>query len=226
MVSKTNPMEGTVIFTRDQTRGRGQIGRKWHSEPGKNCCFSVILYPRIPVKDQFLINIAIALGIKTALELLVSPNILLKWPNDIIIGGAKLGGILIQNIIKGNNIAVSVVGAGINVNQETFPADIPNPASLIHSTGVTLDIPAVLDVLCSHIDIQYKRLKQGLYLEMRSEYIQSLFGMGEKGHFRRMSDQIVFEGTISGVDNEGHLLIETGKGSEVFRFREIQFLQP
>lgn len=217
-------MEGTVIFTPDQTHGRGQIGRNWHSEPGKNCCFSVILYPGISAKDQFILNIALALGVKQALEPLINTNILLKWPNDILIGQAKLGGILIQNIIKGNNIAVSVAGAGINVNQEVFPDDIQNPASLIQCSGEPFEIPVVLDALCSNIDDQYKRLKHGSHQEMRSDYIQSLFGLGEKRQFRRMSDHIVFEGTISGIDNEGHLLMETAKGIESFRFREIQFL--
>jgi len=119
--------EGTVIVTRNQTAGKGQQGNAWESEAGKNITCSILLYPSfLPVQHFFLLSEVISLGVKETLDA-YTDGITIKWPNDIYYCERKIAGILIENEITGSNISMSVAGIGVNVNQEQFLSDAPNP---------------------------------------------------------------------------------------------------
>ena len=136
--------EGDIVWADFQTAGRGQRGHTWESHKGENLTFSVVLEPTfLPVKEQFMLLEAVALslkdffaeqGVKTAV----------KWTNDIYVGDSKAVGILIEHAYRGDSLARTVVGIGINVNQTEFSADIPNPISLSMLTGRKYDLNSLL----------------------------------------------------------------------------------
>src|SRR5688572_32157531 len=119
--SSDNVVEGTVVITNDQTSGRGQRGNTWISEPGKNLTFSLVMKPAfLSAQDQFLLNKAFSLGLYDYLHITLKATVKIKWPNDMLANDKKICGILIENQIQGQNIQHSVVGIGLNVNQENF----------------------------------------------------------------------------------------------------------
>lgn len=140
----------SVIAARCQTAGRGQGDHKWHSRSGENLTFSVVLkfsegsatggseglLAPLAARDALLITQTVTLALRLyLLEKGVKARI--KWPNDIYVDGLKICGILIENILHGPQVAASIVGIGLNLNQSDFPSDLPNPVSLSLLTGRT-----------------------------------------------------------------------------------------
>ncbi|HZX59878.1 MAG TPA: biotin--[acetyl-CoA-carboxylase] ligase, partial [Mucilaginibacter sp.] len=125
-MSNSKPLpDGTVIMADDQHAGRGQQNNRWHSEPGKNLTFSLLLRPSfLSVTRQFDLTRAVSMGIIEALRPFLGEKLKIKWPNDIYYEDRKMGGILIENTLQSNQIKNSVIGIGLNINQEAFPAEI------------------------------------------------------------------------------------------------------
>ena len=118
---------GTVIYTNSQTSGRGQRGNSWEAEPGKNLTFSMLVkQPAVVPSKQFRISEAVSLAVVEWLSQ-YSDGFSVKWPNDIYYNDKKICGILIEHVLCGNAIVHTIVGVGINVNQQHFLSDAPNP---------------------------------------------------------------------------------------------------
>src|SRR5262249_33751399 len=132
ILSNSTPVpEGTVIMAESQYAGRGQQQNTWHSEPGKNLTFSILLKPSfLPVSQQFDLTRTISIGVFNALEPFLGEKLKIKWPNDIYYDDGKLGGMLIENAIQAGQIKNAVVGIGLNINQEVFPPGAANAVSL------------------------------------------------------------------------------------------------
>ena len=125
----------SVVSALEQTKGRGQRGNRWSSQPGENLTFSLVVKDfRIKANEQSAISQATALSL---VDLLSRHEIKarIKWPNDIYAGDEKICGILIENSLKGSEIDWSIIGIGLNVNQTAFPEDLPNPTSMKLCTG-------------------------------------------------------------------------------------------
>ena len=222
LLSKSNPVEGTVILTYNQTAGRGQIGSKWESAPDKNVSMSVILHPKfLAVSEQFNLNVAVSLAIFDAVSLYVK-DVKVKWPNDIYIGKKKVAGILIQNSLTGRNIQSSVVGIGLNVNQTAFTSDAPNPTSLKLETGKDIDLTKIVQEIVPALEKRYLQLKSGKTIDMRREYILHLYRFGKPFAFQRV-DESYFTGIITGISSLGKLVIDTETGEEEFGLKEVRF---
>ena len=132
-----------------QTAGRGQKGNSWESEAGKNLLFSILAHPSgIKVQEQFYISEAIALAVSDSVISAIDPEyasgVSVKWSNDIYWNDYKMAGILIENTLQGSTILDTVVGVGLDVNQEVFVSDAPNPISLKNITGRDFDLEALL----------------------------------------------------------------------------------
>ena len=221
LLSKSKPSEGTVISTYNQTQGRGQIGSKWESQAGRNLSISVILYPNfLKAQEQSLLNQCIAIACWSFLDKYIATEVALKWPNDLMVKRKKIGGILIQNALSGSQIQSSVIGIGMNINQRQF-SSAPNPTSLALLNNKFYELNELRSALFAEIEQQYLRLKAGRYQEIRSNYLQHLYRLGEKCLFER-SNQELFRGTIVGITPAGQLLIETNSGQEAFGIKEIQ----
>lgn len=214
--------EGTIIYTNFQPAGRGQKGNRWESEDGKNLLFSIVLFPTmVRPEDQFIISIFISLGISDFLKMFI-PNCKIKWPNDIYAGDDKIAGILIENTIISNSIVNSIAGIGLNINQQIFPEELPNPVSLKILTGKEYDRDQCLKQLASCLDTRYKQVISGSWEELRNQYISSLYQLNIWRRFR--SEKGIFEGRIVSVTEAGCLKIEEMAGKiREFAFKEIEF---
>ncbi|MDD4637359.1 MAG: biotin--[acetyl-CoA-carboxylase] ligase, partial [Bacteroidales bacterium] len=150
-IVKEEVPEGSVVTARIQTQGRGQAGNKWSAEQGKNLTFSMVLYPEfVPVNEQFIISQVAALAVKETLSLYI-PDVSIKWPNDIYYRDKKITGILIENNLTAKVFSSSIIGIGININQQAFPENLPNPVSLIQILGKEVSIPEVLEQFVGQI---------------------------------------------------------------------------
>lgn len=224
LLSNSKPVnEGTVIMAESQTAGRGQQQNRWHSEPFKNLTFSLLLQPKfLSLQQQFELTRAVSLGVITALQQATGANIQVKWPNDIYYGDKKLGGILIENIVQGSQIKHSVIGIGLNINQDVFPPDVPNPTSVKQILHRDYDLAALLSQICSHIEAWYLKLKAGKFAELRQQYLANLYWLNQERDF--MSDNEPFKGTIIDVRDNGFLLLNTKSGEKEFNLKQIEFL--
>ena len=135
----------SVIAARCQTAGRGQGDHKWHSRPGENLTFSAVLkfgengLAPLAARDALIITETVTLALRLYLEG-HGVNVRIKWPNDIYVGDRKICGILIENILHGQDVVSSIIGIGLNLNQKDFPSDLPNPVSLTRLTGKPYDV--------------------------------------------------------------------------------------
>lgn len=215
--------EGTVVLTREQSAGRGQVGTSWESEPGKNLTFSLLLYPDfLPIHSYFLLSEAVALGIKEALSVYLD-SLAVKWPNDLYHKNRKLAGILIENELQGQTIARSVIGIGINVNQETFRSDAVNPISMKQITGVDYDLGELLERIISSVFFYYNELKDGRTESVIQSYHQSLYR--REGYHPYQDKEGEFFARIDRVDNSGFLHLTTQGGEQrKYAFKSVRSL--
>ena len=216
-------VDGTVVLTHCQHRGRGQMGNHWESERNKNLTFSVVFYPGfLEPANQFFLSQVVSLGICDFFSSEVA-DVKIKWPNDIYVGSRKIGGILIENSVQGNTFFSSVAGIGLNINQETFLSDAPNPVSLKQLTGKNYPVEDLAMEITTLIFGWYEKLKSGMYDEIEYAYISHLFRMGEWSLFR--ANHVTFEARIMGSGEFGQLLLEdrTGKISG-YLFKEVEFI--
>ncbi|MDR1154624.1 MAG: biotin--[acetyl-CoA-carboxylase] ligase [Bacteroidales bacterium] len=213
--------EGTVVVTDRQTRGRGQGDNSWESEPGANLTFSIILYPRsVKASRQFILSKALSLAVYDFISRFV-PDVSVKWPNDVYAGDRKITGILIENFIEGACISKTIAGIGVNINQERFTGDAPNPVSLRQLTGSTYRLEECLHELQARIAVRYRMIAEDP-VRINSEYLHHLYRFGRPGRF--IADGLSFEATIVGVNRYGMLEMITDAGERrVFGFREVAF---
>jgi BirA family biotin operon repressor/biotin-[acetyl-CoA-carboxylase] ligase len=214
--------EGTVFVADCQQSGRGQGLSVWESAPGFNLTLSIVLCPsKLPIERQFSLSKAIALGVADFVAQHVD-GVTVKWPNDIYVGDKKIAGILIETAISAGKFSRAIIGIGLNINQETFISDAPNPVSLKNLTGSDYELPATLKHLCEKLDFRYQQLIRGNQASINYDYdrllyrnkIWSIYHDGSTG----------FEGKILGVEPDGSLMIET-RGGKVrsFQFKEVSF---
>ena len=121
----------TVISTENQTNGKGQLGSEWSSNVGENLTFSVFLNTSfLQAQNQFYLNCAVSISVFNVLKKILVPHLSIKWPNDIMSGNQKICGILVETTFTHVKIKNTVIGVGLNVNQEKFPSHIVNASSL------------------------------------------------------------------------------------------------
>ena len=216
--------EGTVVAARQQTAGRGQMGTSWESQPGENLTFSLVLFPSfLPFAENFLISQLVALGIKDVLDCYTN-DITVKWPNDIYWQDKKLAGILVENAVQGTTFQSSVVGIGLNVNQEKFYSNAANPVSIKQITGTTINLEKLLQQLLSGIFYYYDRIRgEDERWAVRQTYLQSLY---RKNGYHRYSDASEeFKARIFDVEKSGHIVLEDEAGEwRRYGFKEIKLM--
>lgn len=223
MRKNENVVEGVTVWADYQISGRGQRGNSWESEQGKNLLFSTILYPDfVLAEEQFLLSQVASLAIKYVLDA-YTENITVKWPNDIYWKDRKICGMLIENVIMGNSITESVLGIGININQEFFVSDAPNPISLKQITQVEYNRELILTQITEKIFELYNQAKINRYTIINS-YKQCLYR--KNGLYSYKDEQgCVFNAYIEDVEPLGLLVLKTEEGIvRKFAFKEVKFL--
>lgn len=216
--------DGTVLWAAEQKLGRGQRGNTWLSEPHKNLTFSILKYfDSLEAPRQFNLNMAASLGIYDYLMQLGIPELKIKWPNDILSGSSKIGGILIENTLSGSMIQASVIGFGINVNQSEF-SNLAHASSLSLLTGRQYDLPDLLSNLINSLKKRLEGLDSDTFDKMRPEYEDKLFKKGEFVSFRLL-DGSMLEAAIVGIGKSGKLKVTPAEGSVLeFDIKEVQLL--
>jgi BirA family transcriptional regulator, biotin operon repressor / biotin---[acetyl-CoA-carboxylase] ligase len=222
MVRGTATMEGTVVITHEQTAGRGQLGASWIAEPGKNLTLSLILKPGfLPLSQQHYFTMAIALGIYDVLSMHCD-QVAIKWPNDLYVGHRKIGGILIENTLKGSFLDTSVVGIGLNVNQTMF--GLPHATSLCLATGTPHSLPHVFEHLMECLEKRYLQLRGGHTQALRDTYHRVLYRRGQPQDFIIKGKP--YTATVQEVDDLGRLVVHGENGLESFQNKEIEWVLP
>jgi BirA family biotin operon repressor/biotin-[acetyl-CoA-carboxylase] ligase len=213
----------TVVTAESQTKGKGQMGSVWVSDPSKNLIMSILVKNFLLDSSRiFDINIAVSVSIIQVLETLNIPELSIKWPNDIMSYNKKIGGILIENSIKSNGDINSVVGLGLNVNQTNFEL-LPKATSLAVICNTTFDKEKILLKIIEKLEINIQFWNQNKDL-MWTDYTEKLFKKGIPMPFSDEKQQN-FMGIIQGVSSIGKLeiLLENDAVSE-FDIKEIQML--
>jgi BirA family biotin operon repressor/biotin-[acetyl-CoA-carboxylase] ligase len=218
---KADTPEGTLIITNHQIAGRGQRGSSWEAAPGENLTFSLILKPTfLQAQNQFQLNQAFSLGVLDYVKGKLDTDIKVKWPNDVMVNERKVCGILFENQISGNELRHSIVGIGLNVNQQSF--QYPTAGSLRLFSHQTYSLAPELEVLLQHLESRYLMLKEGKHEKLKTEYLQHLYRLGEMHRFD--NHEMEFDGIISGVDEVGRLRIEVDGVERIFGAKQLIFL--
>lgn len=203
----------TCYWALEQTAGIGQRGNHWHSAPGLNLTFSLVLKPVwLAAARQFMLTQALSLAITDLLATYHLPHTThIKWPNDIYVGRKKICGTLTSARLAGDYIATAICGIGLNVNETDFPDWVPNPTSLRQLTDETYDPEEVLHTLLACIEHRYNALRDGA--DISAEYLGLLLGRGEQRRYTYLGQPVT--ATIEGVDDYGRLLLTTDEGSQL-----------
>ena len=220
-----DPIEdNTVVVANSQTHGRGQMGSVWESEDSKNLMFSVFKdVSFLSIDQHFFISMATSLAILKTLESFSIPKLAVKWPNDILSENKKICGVLIENVIKQNQLKASIVGVGLNVNQTNFEG-LPKAASLHLLTGQVFNLDEVLLTIVENMNFYFKFLKAGKYQEIKDVYENRLFRKNKPSTFKN-AEGLMFSGFIKSVSNYGYLQVQLEDGIiKEFDLKEITLL--
>ncbi len=216
--------EGTGYLALSQTAGKGQRGKTWYSAPGQSLMLSLVLQPvRLKAEQQFPLSAAVALAGFDLMAWALGPeNCRIKWSNDLYWGDRKAGGILIENILRGNAWVFSVVGIGINLNQEIFPPELPNPVSFFQATGKVFDPVAVARRFCSLLEPRYSLLLDGGTEALLREYGSRLYRLDQTCRFQDSAG--ILEAIPRGVLPDGQLVLETQEGIRNYSFGALELI--
>ncbi len=215
----------TVVVTEKQTSGRGQMNTVWISEPSKNLMFSVYaMFDNLEIQDQTFLNYAVAIAMFDTLETLNIPKLSVKWPNDILSEKKKICGILIENILKGKMINASIIGIGLNVNQEFFPEYLPEASSLKMILEEEFDLDELLVRFLNKLKISLDLLKNKKYDSLEEHYLSVLYKKNTPSMFKD-TENVFFMGKIIGVNSKnGKLQIELSDETiREFALKEVSF---
>lgn len=231
---KAHP-EWITIRTDFQTAGRGQAGNGWESERGKNLLFSTLLVqPCIAVSEQFYLSMAVAVALRDVVAMCLPSEMeaTIKWPNDIYVGDKKLAGILIEHQLAEGKIAQTVVGIGLNVNQEKWEGNAPNPTSLRLLTQQTWEIEPLMQMFLRNLSEEMQNLRT-----VKEHYLQHLYR--RKGWYFYEEREVSclptmnqagltptsFEAEFADITPQGELCLRLRNGEErKYHFKQIRFV--
>jgi BirA family transcriptional regulator, biotin operon repressor / biotin---[acetyl-CoA-carboxylase] ligase len=207
--------EGAVILAEEQSAGRGRVGRTWHSERAAGIYATLLLRPKISPVQAPLLTMMAGLSAHTAIQSQTGLQLDLKWPNDLVLNGKKLGGILTEMYADTSLVRFVIVGIGINVNQEKFPAQLSGIAtSLRVETGKNLSRLELLARLLREFETDYNRfLREGAKSVTDRFTEASSYAVGKKVRVTNGSD--TFTGVTAGLAPEGLLQVEREDGQTV-----------
>lgn len=216
--------DDTVVLTLEQSKGRGQQGASWYMKRNESLAFSVFRrYSNLEVTCQFHLTMAVSLAIQKALSKLGLPAVSIKWPNDIMTGDKKICGILIENQLSGTKIKSSIIGVGLNVNNQSFP-NLPQASSMKMATDVTFKIEKVLENVLDHISSELAHVKSTSFEELQERYESLLFRREKISVFEDARGN-QFNGIIQGVNSQGELIVLRDEDRlQKFQMKEIKLL--
>jgi BirA family biotin operon repressor/biotin-[acetyl-CoA-carboxylase] ligase len=207
--------EGAVVLAEEQTAGRGRAGRSWLSERGTGIYVTLLLRPRIAPVQAPLLTMMAGISARMAVQAATGLHVDLKWPNDLMIGGKKLGGILTEMHAEPTLVRFVIVGIGINVNQEQFPAELGGVAtSLRVESGKQQSRVDILVRLLRQFETDYRRfVRDGSSAVVKTFEEVSSYARGKR--VRVTTGAEMFQGVTAGLTPEGLLRVERSGGEMV-----------
>ncbi len=213
---------GMAWFAHNQTGGKGQRGKGWESEPGKNIALSLVLQPgSLSVSGQFHLSAAVALACHDFFSAHAGGETKIKWPNDLYWRDRKAGGVLIENIYHGTVWKYAIAGIGININQTKFNRDLKNPVSLKQITGKDFNALVMAEELYALLIKRTGSLNKRSFEKIISEYNQDLYGLNKMIQLKK--NDTVFETVIKKVNDKGQL-ITMDAVERHFDFGEVEWI--
>ena len=212
--------EGLLVTSNYQSEGYGQRGKSWESSRDKNLLFSFVIEPNISLNNKFILNTSISLALYDFISSYFD-KVCIKWPNDILIDKQKIAGFVIHNIVKSNNISHSVIGVGVNVNQNIFKLYSPQATSFSLLLNKSFDLYNLNNQLLEFITNRIVKAKSGI--DHHNEYLSVLF-LNKKIANLEIS-KVKIEGLIKNVDRDGNLHVQFRNGNiRKFTSQELKFL--
>lgn len=215
----------TIVTARYQTAGRGQGSHTWESENGKNLMFSIKTRPHsLPITHQYVMMQAEVLAILQVLRTYAG-GFTVKWPNDIYWHDKKISGTLSESSISVKGVNSIILGTGININQEYFLSDAPNPISLRNIINRETDLMEVLNRIIDAFAIYINKVYSGKYDEIHSEYMENLYR--REGSYKFRDSDGDFTAAIDIVLPNGRIRLRRTDGMlSEYDFREVKFIIP
>lgn len=219
LTSKDFTQNGTVLLAEFQSKGRGRKERTWTSNAGQNLTFSVLLKNNINEQNINLINFAASLSVAQSIENLFQLDVELKWPNDILVQGKKIAGILLESTSKGNKINKVVVGIGINVNQPNFPGKFDiQPTSIRREFKVTVSREKLLSELLNIYENSLELIETNP-VKLLNDWRSRCKMLGEK--VKIIENDKLRTGIFEDIDDNGYLILKTGDKREKIHFGDV-----
>jgi len=205
--------EGALVLAETQSEGRGRLGRVWYSPPGKGIYMSFVLKPDVPLALAPQMTLLIAVALCRAIRKETGADAAIKWPNDILIGGRKVSGILVETMLEADAVKAMVAGVGItaNVREEEFPEELrPRATSLLEATGRPTDREALVGAFFEQFAQLYALYRTDGFAPIRSlwEALSSTL----HGRVAITTAQGVVTGTAEGITDEGALVVREDDG--------------
>lgn len=217
--------EIVVAVAKYQSAGRGQGSNTWESEAGKNLLCSILTAkPTVPAAEQFVLSMAGALALKATLDAYCN-DITLKWPNDIYWRDRKISGTLIETTLRGKSIERYVYGIGLNINQQVFRSNAPNPVSLRNIIGHDTPPDEVLQSLLKHFAHYYTLATKGKGASIAQQYNAALYRRTGWHKYADADTGKVFMAQINHVDSHGMLHLDTADGMQrTYTLKQVRFV--
>ncbi|WP_082686857.1 biotin--[acetyl-CoA-carboxylase] ligase [Bacillus sp. FJAT-27445] len=212
-LSAADAPEGTLVVADEQTSGRGRMDRKWHSPKGSGIWMSLLLRPDIPPQRAPQLTLLTAVAVARAIEEASGISVAIKWPNDILVNGKKITGILTEMQAESDRIHSVIIGIGVNVNQknEDFPGELQGIAtSIALETGQEARRSMIIREFCSQFEKLYLIFLEKGFYPIKLLWESYAQGMGSRVRARTYSG--VIEGKALGITNEGVLQLEDVSG--------------
>ena len=213
-LARGGAVEGTVVVAEEQTKGRGRIGRNWYSPPNSGLWFSVILRPSLAASRSTTISLAGALAITRALKDSYGVRPLIKWPNDILVDGRKICGILTEGEFTGDRINFVVLGVGLNVlgRRGDFPVELQDLATTLEMVSDRqITRTEVLSAVLHEIERQYLLLSESGFESLRREILSHSMLVGSV--VKVVTGNGVLEGVAADIDEKGALMVRKENGT-------------
>ena len=229
-LSETQREADRVVTTDFQTAGRGCGTNRWESERAQNLLFSILAHPTvIQAQQQFAVSMMTALAIIDALSKYIGEGLSIKWPNDIYWHDRKLCGILIENRLSGHLLRESIIGVGLNVNQQTFLSDAPNPVSIIQITGKQTNREELLNEIIQAFTLRLQQCRDQLnednaiYDLLSHEYNLRLYR--REGFHSYRDKEGTFDAELLKVEDDGTLVLsDRNHRQRRYAFKEVAFI--
>lgn len=207
---------GMVISARTQTAGRGRLNRAWDSAEDAGIWFSAVLEPEVPMEQMSLYSFVAAVAVAEAIREVTGISVQLKWPNDVLAGGRKLCGILLELVAERNQPLRIIMGIGINASQQIsdFPEEVQKKAtSLAMETGRVIDRQQVLDAVLKKLAVYSAELEKNGFSAIKDRWTELSCIRGKGVQILQQGKPVLY-GTAIGIADDGVLLIQTEQGIE------------